>query len=462
MEAKMSNSNSIQFSTGVDESGQPVLSIPGQHDELPLAWHPMPVECFPSIARDYITAVAKAVDADPCMVALPLLSAMASAVGSARRCLVKESWTAPSIIWTCVVARSGTAKSPAADQITDRFREIQDWYAADVEAMTQEGDQNPPDRRIMTTNGTIPGLVNLLTYNPKGLLYHADELAGWLKDQGRYSGSDESDAWNELYNGSTLWHDRKQAKSLKARYPNVCVTGGIQPARLFRAFSQDNFDSGLAARILLAHPPHRIRRLTDADIDDGQKSALRTRLADLLAIDPGYTDPIWSPGLMRLDKAAFRRFAAWHDDRQERMAEVDDALNAAWSKLCGTVPRIAMVFELFVDPESMVVSSDTMARSIELTDWFCHETARIYQGQIQTPENRLAMLLLNTLESFPGSSIREMQRKRRSLRELSADEIESALARLRDGGLVTSSIRNATKAVVWHIVDQSEIVTVTI
>jgi hypothetical protein len=50
---------------------------------------------------------------DPAYLGLPVLSALASAIGNTRTIRLERDWDEPSIIWSAIVGDSGTLKSPA-------------------------------------------------------------------------------------------------------------------------------------------------------------------------------------------------------------------------------------------------------------------------------------------------------------------------------------------------------------
>lgn len=58
-----------------------------------------------------VVAGAKAIGCDAPFIAMPMLTALAAAIGNARRIQLKRGWTAPAILWVAIVGESGTAKT---------------------------------------------------------------------------------------------------------------------------------------------------------------------------------------------------------------------------------------------------------------------------------------------------------------------------------------------------------------
>jgi hypothetical protein len=90
-----------------------------------LAYQPFPVDALPEPIRGFVAAGARAIGCDPSYLALPLLTAIAAAVGNTRRLELKRGWSAPPILWGAIVGESGTAKTPAFKLVMRPIRERQ-------------------------------------------------------------------------------------------------------------------------------------------------------------------------------------------------------------------------------------------------------------------------------------------------------------------------------------------------
>src|SRR4051812_33084131 len=86
-------------------------------------YSPFPVAKLPEPIGEYVNEAAAAIGCDAAFIALPLLAALAVAVGNTRRILIKDNWTEPALIWAAIVGDSGTLKTPAWSAAV-RFLEI--------------------------------------------------------------------------------------------------------------------------------------------------------------------------------------------------------------------------------------------------------------------------------------------------------------------------------------------------
>jgi hypothetical protein len=131
---------------------------------------------------------AAAIGCDPALVALPLLAALAAAIGNSRRLTLKGDWTEPALLWCVTVVESGTRKSPALDAALRFARERQATafaeHAVEVQkykaAQAAGGDKAEPDppKRCLVADVTVEALALRLQESPRGLLLERDELSG--------------------------------------------------------------------------------------------------------------------------------------------------------------------------------------------------------------------------------------------------------------------------------------------
>ena len=156
---------------------------------------------------DFINQGAAALGCDESYIALPLLSALASAIGNSRRIRLKRTWCESAMIWAVVVGESGTLKSPAHDLAINPIHRVQNaalkQYRDEVEKYNQEKalydadsaewkksgrkkGEPPPDppvepvaERYLVSDTTVEALAVLLEQCPRGLLVARDELSGW-------------------------------------------------------------------------------------------------------------------------------------------------------------------------------------------------------------------------------------------------------------------------------------------
>ncbi len=436
--------------------------------EKPAEFVPFPVEVLPWPVSTYIIEGAEAMGCDPSYIALPILSA-AAAIGNSRRIKLKESWKEPAIIWTGIVGDSGSMKSPAIDLAMRPLRRMQSEafrvYESEMEQYQKDLAEyelavkrckksdplpdkpiEPVAKRFYCGDITIEALAGLLKDAPRGLLLARDELSGWLKSFNAYKKKGGDDAqWLELHRAGTLLVDRKSGVPKTIHIPNasVSVCGGIQPGILEAALGREHFENGLAARLLLAMPPRRVKRGTEAEIDETlrwQIDAVFERLLDMKMISDefGGLGPVDLP-LTVEGQIAWIEFYDEHAAQQAEIAGGD--LAAAWSKLEGYAARLALIvhcLRMAAGDESLTtgdyIDADSVAAAVTITRWFGQETRRVYGMLAESDDQREQRRLVELIRSKGGRiTARELMRTGRRFQG-SSDVAKSALRELVDMG----------------------------
>jgi hypothetical protein len=173
----------------------------------------------------WITDAADGAGAPADYVLVTLLSAASAAIGNARHVSPWPSWCEPPALWCAAVGDPASGKSPAAGPVIRILNAIEEeqgagfkdtrrqWetakegaaackarWQADVKEAAKLGNPPPmmpasateppePQRpRIRANDATLEKLGLMLGGLPKGILYHRDELAGWIANFDRYSG----------------------------------------------------------------------------------------------------------------------------------------------------------------------------------------------------------------------------------------------------------------------------------
>ena len=394
-----------------------VLSTPAP--SAPRLWRPFPIELLPSPIRSFVVEGSDATGVDPIMYVLPVFSVCAAAIGTSRRARLKRTWREPSILWTVNIARSGRVKSPPFDDAVRPLKKRESRALRDHEDALLEHDRNtarweiaskewkksgatddidppakpekPEPSRLVTTDPTTEAIASLLARNPRGLLLARDELSGWLCSFNSYRGGRGGDVscWLEMYRGGLLLVDRKtgEQRTIHCDHASVCVTGTIQPQILRRALTQEYFDAGLSARLLMAMPPGRPKRWTDSELSESTELVYDHIIGKLLKLQHDVdADGRVSPIDIEFTPAARSKFIEFYNRHGRVQDETeDDRLAAAYGKLEAVAARLALVFHFIrwadddptlTDPDRVGVTDITAA--ITITDWFIHETARVY------------------------------------------------------------------------------------
>lgn len=456
------------------DKAEPVTATPDA-PAVP-AFTPFPVDVLPEPVRGFVNEAGKAIGCDASYVALPLLSALASAIGNTHRIALKRGWTEPAIVWTAIVGESGTMKTPAFKLAMKAIRKAQadafkehdaaraDWeaehlrYEAELtgwkrQAAKGHGDAgDPPEkpappiaRRYIVSDTTTEALAPILLGNPRGVLLARDELNGWLGSFDKYRGGRGADSahWLSMHNGEAMTIDRKTGIPPTIHVPSasVSITGGIQPGTLSRALGQEHHESGMVARLLFAMPPRKRKRWTEADVNANTEAAVAAVFDRLFALTPETDgDGDERPRLVRLADDGKRAWVTFYNQHAGEQVNLSGDEAAAWSKLEGYAARLALVVHLtrwaagdatLRDPSR--VDEASIAAGVALARWFGDEARRVYAIMDESDDDRESRRLVELIQRKGGDvSGRELVQASRMFPTVA--NAEAALTRLVEAG----------------------------
>ncbi|MCI0629271.1 MAG: DUF3987 domain-containing protein [Phycisphaerales bacterium] len=423
------------------------------------AWRPFPTDALPEPVATYVQQAAQAAMLDDATIAVPILGALAGAIGNARRVRLKNGWSEPCIVWAAISMRSGDGKSPALDAATrfardeqlrelERYRqETAEWEKAAAQAQAN-GEEEPPEphppKRVLANDTTIEALVKMLAEQPRGILLERDELAGWLGSFDRYARASGADRpfWLAAHGGRPHIVDRKTSGTLMAPSCAVSIVGAIQPGILEAQVTQQDRDSGLLARLLLASPPVPEQSWTEAEVDGSTLNVMEGVFRWLFDLDMLRAEKGPEPIDIPLSPEAKKIWVPWFNSAKRRQrTTADDDMHAAWSKLIGYAARLALIFEL-VERANTVVSAAEAPRpfdaailagagdirasvldaAIMVVEWFVAEEERLYSRLCADEQDRDLDDLIVWIERKGGRvTVRDVTRGPRRFRGKAGD-----------------------------------------
>ena len=370
-----------------------------------LQWERFPVECLPSVLQDYCMAVARSTRTDVGYTGTFILPVVSSSIGSHIVLQATQDWQVPAILWSLLVADSGSGKSPTwklavkpliqkqkeySKQYDDAMRE----YESALSEWKRSGGKKPeaPKHRFChISDCTTSALIPILSENPCGVLASYNEASTWLGSFS-HNGKDEA-LYCDVFDGGTVQVNRKTGtRYIEAAHTNTSITGGVQPDSLYGILQRNPqfYYTGFLARFLMAMPPDTPRYFDDNPIPEEVAEAYY-RLIDTLFTwrsDTGVTPD--EPYRVQLTPEAKEMFADFHnslaDDRNSLVAGV---MKSILSKMSGYALRIALVLHIaeiagnstddnFPD-DIPAITAETMGKAITLVKWYRREGQRILQ-----------------------------------------------------------------------------------
>jgi hypothetical protein len=421
---------------------------------LPEKVSAFPMDALPATLARLVENAAPAIPVPPDFIAIPMLTICGAAIGRAFEIEVKRnSWWETARLWAVVIGDPGTVKSPALgiasapmvewqNELHRKYREDTEKHAAAEQiyqcdlkawrAARAKGDQcqDPPiepaaphPQHVYTDDGTVEGITRALYYNPRGLIFLRDELAGWVSgmNQFKQNGNDRQ-TWLSYWSGTPRNTVRAAAEEFHVAKPFVSVCGTIQPEILGILEDERGRQDGFVHRVLLSFPeklPQSNPR--DRFIDPALAAAYAALLKKLLGMKGVLgTDGAMMPIALPLSLAAEEVWNDWLDGHCAEMnhPEFSPALAGPWAKMKGYAGSYTLIFEVVrcaeegVEPSS--VDAESVRRAIRLIDYHKSHARVAYPLMKATEESLEVRRAVKWMQKRGVTSVtpRELQQAR--------------------------------------------------
>jgi putative DNA primase/helicase len=394
-----------------------------------------PSDAMPRPCRPLVVGASAAIGCPPEFVALPMLAALAAAIGNSRVVRLKAGWEEGATIYAAVIADPGEKKTPAQKvamepaiklqaRLREEYRRAEDEHKRELRQHEVNKRDNakhglpadpepeaPVMERTVAEDVTVERLADLMGETPRGILQTRDELAGWVKAMDQYkSGGKGADrqfylsAWSNNY----VAVDRKnRAEPLMLQRPFVGVFGGIQPEILPEL--GEGREDGLLDRFLFAYPEPVLSGWTDDEISDEARDGyarLYGKLRDLhMPIDElGDPEPEkihFSPDAKEVLVQAIdaHRGEMWRPGFPARLKGPWSKLEAYLARLCLVLATSRAVSEGYAER----IEAQDVLQAVVLLDYFKAMVRRVHVGlHGENPDMRLAEDVAAFLEHQGG------------------------------------------------------------
>ncbi|MEL4895476.1 DUF3987 domain-containing protein, partial [Crocosphaera sp. Alani8] len=373
---------------------------------------------LPQQMAEPLTWIADVLGSNPLSMLTILLPVVASLTNPDTKLeLIKSTqFYAKPILYTGIVAESGSAKSPTMKTIISPFKKLQNeadarykeqleeyqedmraWKATKKDDRDEEPSPPAPPREYFTGDATSEAISKIQSDQPdKGFLMEFDELSGLIKSANAYRGGKGTDAEKILSgrDGTGIKVNRASGKRLSNPRSTFSITGGIQRDVLKQQMGDRKDSQGHWARFLWAVMPIREAKFPDDEPPIYINSILENlyrKIEALPAID--YT---LSPEAREIYAQWFRKL------EKSKMDEPNQALRAAYAKMKQFVGDIALLLatieNAFYDEELEVVISERIMRiARKLSAVYLRQIKLVY-GEADTNDGNLSPIFKKIIE----------------------------------------------------------------
>ncbi len=329
------------------------------------------------------------------------------------------------VIWTGIVAESGSTKSPVFKILTAPLKllqaEAEELYKRQMQAYEIEianfkareskevGDEpvKPKPRNYFFHDFTTEAIALNLEGATNGSLVAVDELEEMLAgfNQYRRGKGNDRQKWLSIYDSGVIKVDRVSGKRLFLASTPLSILGTIQPEVLKQEMGDLNFVDGLWQRFLWVRLP--LTKLPPP------QETLSCDISQLLLGLYRRLEQL-PPVTYRISPDARKLWNRWHEWCEEyKLSEPHPSIRSLYPKARERAARIALVLHVVeavltnrmpapvVEP---VVELDTIANAIAFVQWSINQT-RILYPELGLTQHQDSNLILRFVERFQGQEI---------------------------------------------------------
>jgi len=427
-----------------------VLGLPVPPGVEALEGEPFPLNALPEVLHNLVSEGTKANQCPAEFIAIPALTVLGAAIGNSRVLQIKKGWNFKANIYSCVIADTGSGKSPSQQVALRPVKKLQKELAAEYEREKEffeeelqqwedakrnkeakgEKPQPPVMGEVYTTDTTTEALAEILSNNPRGVLLALDELTSWINGLNQYKGGKGTDreAYLSFWSGALTKINRVRKPPTILENPFVSVTGAMPPGVLKTLVDErSQGEDGFIHRILFAYPEPVPQRWTEDEISEATLKAYEQTFQKLRALEPNKDG---SPTLVTLTPEAKALWIeAFNETMMERDGKVPDNLRGPWSKFPSQAARLALIIHMtrLVNSEttSGPVDETSMAMAWRLVEYFKSHARKVYAQLQESPEDRKIRKVLEWMKKHRKQSVtaRELQMARLCKTSTEAKEI---------------------------------------
>jgi CRISPR-associated protein Cmr3 len=368
------------------------------------------------------------------------------------------------VVYTGIVAESGSAKSPTQKTILKPLFKLQALAEEDhqfaIEGWEQEvrdkrnTDEKPPEkppvREYYTTDATREAVIMIQAQQPDlGFLGWFDELSALIGTQNQYRNGKGADKEAILSgrDGTGIKMNRASGKRAFVKSSAFSITGSTQPDTLRKMIGDFSDPTGQWARFLWTVLPIKPARFpedeTSYDISDFLEGVY-VRLAS------------FDPQTYRMSTEARSLYANWYNELDDlRLTQPQQGLRAVYAKMKGDTGTLALLLHCInsaIDSgcqPSADISADTMRAAISLAKFYIGQVKLIHaDGSTDSGEIEQSYTKLIRLSERKGYiKARDAQSSDRVFRKMPTDRVRSHFRELEAMGLGTT--RGTGRTLEW-------------
>ena len=192
----------------------------------------------------FLDSHAKSVGVPKEFLFFPLLTTVASLMGTSTAIEINKKWREPALLWFVIASKKGTNKSGALNLVSGALQNIEEMMAENREHDDDDNEEGESEQQLLIDHFSFEELFNVMARNGNKILALYDEMTMFygLLDLFKPNGCshDRKTSLNS-YNGGK-WSRNFQTIQGKMNNTNFNIGGFIQPYYIMELLHRDDYD----------------------------------------------------------------------------------------------------------------------------------------------------------------------------------------------------------------------------
>ena len=368
---------------------------------------------LPAVLREYISAIQKTTSAHPLMITSSVFTMVSAYLGT--KVYIPEGEYFQNLypnLWMLCIAKSGQFKTTALNKgasiaykrqtrIFSAIKEMRDNMQDDETSIEKAVILKSLENVVLPTKMTAEGFLEYVAQGHEGAIY-TSEFGAWLQNFDKSHNNDFKAIMTEIYDVPPCYRyrTRTQGDSILER-PFVSICGVSTISWVHSNIKPNDVPSGFFARFLLITPPFEDKippALPSRKVDDYEE-----REAHFNASLDNILRCVGDERTFILSQEAKNAFYKYHlliycvpRICSDTIGEFLQPYLKRWSP---TLLKIAMIIQLFLDPETDEISAEAIHQAFHVLNTAIKSTIGLFEGELgESSYQRKCRLLFDWLK----------------------------------------------------------------
>ena len=353
-----------------------------------------PLEVFPNQIQDLIKEASDTLNFHIDYTAISILYAVSVSMGLTYEIEVKKGYALTGLLYCMILGNPGVSKTHPLKLILQPIQDIDRKnnviHKQELEDYKQEvfdeKKKKPEDRKrikkpirkqLLLTDATPEAVIDVMSFNDRGIGLYNDELSGWFANFNRYNNGSSMQFWLSVFSSTSHTVNRKTTEDIFIDKLYIPVIGTIQPEALIEVFSKMP-NNGFLDRFLTAYPKDAKKEyLNDKEMPKELLVMWRDVVKRIYNIPKAYFEGTYeiAPIPLKLSSEASLLFKKWQENNTDLVNNTEDSkLQGVYSKAEILVLRLALILEVLfcscIKKQPKTIQDVNMNGAIKLIEFY--------------------------------------------------------------------------------------------